>query len=569
MLEGKVEPSGVLIRELLNDISAGNIKIPAFQRGFVWDQDQVIALLDSVLNGYPIGSILLWNSRERLRSVRNIAGLRLPERDPDYPLNYVLDGQQRLSALYGVLNFEKDFDFSNEKYGIDPTLFEIHFDLLRNRFVSKAEVDLFYADEMSELPIFQQDQKESGRFLRMDSIYSVPAFIQEMKHLPRELVERAEELLGKFQSYKVPIVTITNRSKAEVSVIFERINNTGTRLSTLDLMVAWTWSDDFHLKDEIDSLLETLEIKGFSDTNDKRILQCLAAIVGGTVRTQDILDLSADSVRANINTLRRSLELTIDYLATEFNVKSEDLLPHSHQIIPLSFFFSRVNYPSHRQNTALRQWFWLTSFSRRYSGATDLRVNEDIDFMKRVADQKEGGLARYSHGISKETLIRQDFHKGNPTTRAFLLLLAQREPLDLLNGRKIDVGRALSFSNQREFHHVFPRDFLISSRDSSNVNSICNFCFLPSNTNKVISNRPPSDYLFGHTGEQGRFSFEVESPISDDLRKAILFSNFLPLEEDIYLQDDFAGFLERRADILLECIDQLCMKGKLSSEIND
>ena len=80
----------------------GDIKIPAFQRGFVWKQNQVIDLLDSIYNDYPIGSILLWNSNDRLKSSRNIGGFEIPERDDQYPVNYVLDGQQRLSAIYGT-----------------------------------------------------------------------------------------------------------------------------------------------------------------------------------------------------------------------------------------------------------------------------------------------------------------------------------------------------------------------------------------------------------------------------------------------------------------------------------
>src|SRR4030042_3595526 len=102
MAISEITPSAVKIDKLLNRIEEGDIKIPAFQRGFVWNQEQVIDLLDSIYNDYPIGSILLWNSLERLKSTRNIAGFEIPEREPQYPVNYVLDGQQRLSAIFAV-----------------------------------------------------------------------------------------------------------------------------------------------------------------------------------------------------------------------------------------------------------------------------------------------------------------------------------------------------------------------------------------------------------------------------------------------------------------------------------
>jgi uncharacterized protein with ParB-like and HNH nuclease domain len=98
----EIIPSSIKIDKLLNRIEEGDIKIPAFQRGFVWNQDQVLELIDSIYNDYPIGSILLWNSLERLNSTRNIGGFLIPDREPQYPVNYVLDGQQRLSAIYAT-----------------------------------------------------------------------------------------------------------------------------------------------------------------------------------------------------------------------------------------------------------------------------------------------------------------------------------------------------------------------------------------------------------------------------------------------------------------------------------
>jgi uncharacterized protein with ParB-like and HNH nuclease domain len=108
-------------------IAEGDIKIPAFQRGFVWDQDQIIQLLDSLYHSYPIGSILLWNSHERLKSSRNIGGLKLPDREPDYPVHYVLDGQQRLSTIFAAFCSEREFESEGEGYGVTPEIFDIVF----------------------------------------------------------------------------------------------------------------------------------------------------------------------------------------------------------------------------------------------------------------------------------------------------------------------------------------------------------------------------------------------------------------------------------------------------------
>ena len=98
----EIDVQSQTIEKLIHKIEEGEIKIPAFQRGWVWEQFQVIDLLDSVYRDYPMGSLLFWNSRHQLNSVRNVAGIKLPNRDINYPVSYVLDGQQRISSLYAV-----------------------------------------------------------------------------------------------------------------------------------------------------------------------------------------------------------------------------------------------------------------------------------------------------------------------------------------------------------------------------------------------------------------------------------------------------------------------------------
>jgi uncharacterized protein with ParB-like and HNH nuclease domain len=97
------EPKIERISRLIDRIKAGDIKIPKFQRGFVWTESQVIALLESIYEGYPIGSLLFWLSDVPMKSERDLGGFHLPETPEKYPRNYVLDGQQRLTTIYGVL----------------------------------------------------------------------------------------------------------------------------------------------------------------------------------------------------------------------------------------------------------------------------------------------------------------------------------------------------------------------------------------------------------------------------------------------------------------------------------
>ena len=88
--------------ELFQGIESGSIKIPKFQRDFVWSKEQIAALIDSLLKGYPVGSFTYWETTDELRHVRDIGNHQLPNVRPGHPVFYVLDGQQRITSLFAV-----------------------------------------------------------------------------------------------------------------------------------------------------------------------------------------------------------------------------------------------------------------------------------------------------------------------------------------------------------------------------------------------------------------------------------------------------------------------------------
>lgn len=91
-----------LIKDLINDLERGRIRIPSFQRGFVWNPEQVAYFIDSIYRGFPFGSVLLWRTRNPLRTERNLGPYKLPNNEPEYPIDYALDGQQRITSIFGI-----------------------------------------------------------------------------------------------------------------------------------------------------------------------------------------------------------------------------------------------------------------------------------------------------------------------------------------------------------------------------------------------------------------------------------------------------------------------------------
>ena len=138
MPTSEITPASIKIDKLISRIEDGDVKIPAFQRGFVWNEEQVIELLDSIYHDYPIGSILLWSSNETLKSTRNLCGFMIPDRPPEYPVNYVLDGQQRLSTIYAAFCKDRTPHDEDSQFGIGPEMFDIYFDLDNKEFITKS-----------------------------------------------------------------------------------------------------------------------------------------------------------------------------------------------------------------------------------------------------------------------------------------------------------------------------------------------------------------------------------------------------------------------------------------------
>jgi uncharacterized protein with ParB-like and HNH nuclease domain len=170
-----------------------------------------------------------------LPSKRNIGGFDLPNPTEDYPINYVLDGQQRVTSIFGVFCYDLE-NVGNEEY--DSSIFDIVYDINEDVFISKTDIN---------------DNNINLSLRLIFDNFTFNKFIQE-KALDETQTNKVVEIQSLFQNYELPLVTIKKRNKTEVGIIFERVNNTGTPLSTLDLMIAWTWLEDFHLKEKFDDI---------------------------------------------------------------------------------------------------------------------------------------------------------------------------------------------------------------------------------------------------------------------------------------------------------------------------
>ena len=523
------KPEVERVEELAQRILSADILLPKFQRDFVWSKDQVLDLWDSIANDFPIGSVLLWRSREELRSEKNIADLKIAEPKEEYPVNYLLDGQQRLSSVCGALYWNGD-DADSQ--------WNIAYDLRTQKFL--------HLKSLESVPSHQ---------VRLNWLPEAALYFKQLGRSEGEpdaeiLKQRGEELFNRLKDYKIAAVTLFEGTLNDVAPIFERINSKGTPLTIVDLMRAATWSDEFDLFEAIDEIREKINAKGFGGIDRKVILRSLSAAAGGGYSEGSIDDLrkfDASTLKSAAGNVKTSYELAIDFLSTELRIPSDRHIPYSNQLVVLSDVFRSENKPSASQRSAIKRWFWRTAASGYFGGWNTGNMSADQKAVKEFVSGDANELSSSAPEPSADVWRNQQFRLNTAHAKILALLLANLRPNDLVTGQAIDIGAALHFQNSKEFHHFFPRDFLVGQGvDKKKSNVLANIVMLTADSNKVISNEAPSAYLRKLEDAHGsKFEDILDSNlISDDAYRSAL-------------DDDYNQFIEIRSFDIAEVVDSL------------
>ena len=512
------QPSVDRIDDLAKRILNGDIYLPKFQREFVWERPQIISLLDSVARNYPIGSVLLWQSRQELRSENKIGDLLIALPKPDYPVNYLLDGQQRLSSICGALYW---------KGGNPNSPWNIAYDLRAKTF--------HHLDTLDEPPL---------HFIRLNKIPDASSYFGHVAALKDEaLQESAKELFNRFKDYKVATVTLGDMSLTDVAPIFERINSTGTRLTIVDLMRATTWSPDFDLVDSIDAIRDVLAEKSFESIDRKAILRNVSAANGGMFSVESIDDLrhaSPESLKTATAQTEQGLRGAVDFLATHVGAPSAAVVPYTNQIVVLAEILRRLPTPSGVQWAEIERWFWRTGISGYFSGWNTGMMASDLAAVRDFVEGRKTVIDVPVAPVHHQIWATRQFRTNSAHSKILALILAYQTPVDILTGQTIDVAKALAWQNSKEFHHIFPQAFLKTrGLTSAQVSPLANMAYLTSASNKKISDQAPSVYFKALLDEHG------------DAAKGWLAHNLIDQAAiDAALKDDFEAFLDARSNAI-------------------
>lgn len=371
-----VKPEVIFVDDILKDIEQGMLKVPAFQRSYVWQPKQVLELFDSIFHGYPIGSVLLWETEINMRSFDVF-----PHSDfsTSNKQNYIVDGQQRLTTLFHCLTKEE---------GIDG-IWNVYADLKTGRFLHLDKNESF-----------------KSHYFPLKKIRSTSDFLKECTRVLKEtgseqLIERAEHLSDTLRKYKLSVIKMIGGDLEEAIEIFTRLNRTGLDILPFDIVNALNYADEGNsaftlLRDDMISYIEKGDF--FNSENNKPLFESdiylkLVRISSGfqlygkkdTIRLSDHCKSEEFKIKSSI--MLEALKKTIKFLSDDLLCFRFSDLPYTNLFYMLyKYFFNQLleNRPINPKR--VKQNFYFSILSGLPSGSPSL-TERVLDFFGNDFDQ--------------------------------------------------------------------------------------------------------------------------------------------------------------------------------------
>lgn len=355
------------LQRLLTELQAGNIKIPRFQRDYIWEKSKVVKLLNSVYHQYPIGSLFFWKAPAKYAFfIRpfDIDGINDTKTEGDF--QFILDGQQRIMSLFVALMGKTmaDCDYST-----------ICFNAERCEFV---------------IPRSQRDKTNVPvwRIIDNEAFAETVAELEAGGKSDKKAAQNLAACRDIFLSYPMSIVLTTNTEIDDVVEIFERINQGGKHLTIFDLIHATTWSEKFDLKQNIDDFNTAQRIKQFGRLSEKVFSLSLTINAFGDARSLYQLKLTPEICIKIWPKTKAALSSALDFLK---QMRLSGDLTMYHNLLPtLQYYFfaseAKTIDPSHQKT--LEKWFWDSKFSKRYSTSAATHLKEDVEWIKSLINNE-------------------------------------------------------------------------------------------------------------------------------------------------------------------------------------
>ena len=538
--------------DLISEIETGQVKIPQFQRKFVWGIKASAKLLDSILKGYPIGTFIYWRTNERLRSVRNLGNIVLPEPKHGEYVNYVLDGQQRLTSLYAALKGikiinedQKELDYS-----------QIFIDL-------KAVGD-------EPIVIIDIAGKEEFSFIKVTDLMEGDFTL--LGNYPKELHPLLKKYTKIIQSYNFSVINLKNAPIDVATEVFTRLNVGGKSLTLFEIMVAKTYHifppnpDDpkskevtFDLDEKYEELKTELATSHYNTIPSATVLQVVSILLEKDCTRKQILALDKMKFIEMWDEAIDCIKRSVDFFRS-YGIVVSRILPYNALIVPFSYFFHK-----HKQNPTgvmkkrLEDFFWRVSLGFRYSSAVEGKLAQDIDKIESIINDQ---LPKYEWAVKvDEEYIEANgwFSTGKSFIKAILCLYAKQKPKSFDNHLDVIIDNSwLKIAASKNYHHFFPKSWMkknYKELDYFHVNHIVNITIVDDFLNKrTIKAKSPANYM--------KDFFKKNEDIQETMK-----SHLIDLEKDGIWENDYDSFYDNRLERITKKLQKFIIVQESKEEL--
>ncbi len=547
-------PTQKYVSELVEEFMDGSLAIPEIQRDVVWKPDQVKELIASLFRSYPCGSLIFWEPRERDANLVRamIRPERLKQYDGRLPRYFLLDGQQRITALASVL-------LPREQLRL--ILAEIEEDMpyiLCN--LKKFPHELEATTDPTGYPPFWHPLQEvlAGDIIQREDI---------RRGLGESKTKAIRADIDRMRSYPFPVQIVQDKTYAEVAEIFELVNSQGTSLTGAEIHLARLvprWNGIAKVfrdyRKELKARNYDLDLSFLMRSITS--VECGSAQIAKLTQKMDSQNLSKRHLKKSWQRARGAIDKVIATLSRELHLDRSRYFPSKNVLIPLVYYVAQKK--SHTRATKQMLRFFLNSqLSERYGGGTEGIFRKDFRILTDQSDTPRANLEELAKGVTADAKqnyrglkIRPSDVFGPPSKSAILMLMyilmRGKGATDWGEGRKTSL-REIDPSNM-QVHHIFPFNFMVGDKDAlayaerkefkpnqyrAEINDIANMTFLAGGTNSRIGDLPPWLYLSQET--------------SKEMRQA----HFIPEDKALWYPSRFGDFLEARRQLIAKAATRL------------
>ncbi|MFF1679785.1 DUF262 domain-containing protein [Streptomyces sp. NPDC058256] len=515
------------ISQVLDKIDAGDIALPEFQRGYVWTRDQVRGFFQSLYRGYPIGGFLTWSTKA------DGAQTRGGDSGRDGTIHLLLDGQQRVTTLYGVTRGRAPSFFE----GNASALTGLHFNL-------QTEAFEFYAPaKMKGNPIWVDVTAlfQSGLASQLIAVTQLANGDADLQVAYIERLNRITQI--KDRSVHIDEVTGDDKTIDVVVEIFNRVNSGGTKLSKGDLALAAICAAWPAARPTMNRALQDWSTAGFGFKLDW-LLRNVNAVITGEAQFSKLADVDVPAFQSGLAETIDSVSYLLNSLGGRLGLDHGAVLSGRGALPVMSRLLHHHNgsFPDAMTRDRLFYWYVHSFLWGRHTGATETVLNQDLQALDDGGVDQLISVLRRSRGGHLQ--VGSDDFVGSSMGSRFYPLLYMLTRIygaqDFVSGVPLRDGM-LGRLSSLQVHHIFPKALLYKhDYGRAEVNAVANFCFLTQDTNLKIAAKEPSEYLA-----------EIESRMP-----GALATQWIPMDRDLWKLSNYPDFLAARRALLARAANE-------------